>query len=217
MEKTSNEQKIIEETVEYVKDKYNKLGPSHDFWHVYRVWKNSINISKSENVNLFIVEMAALLHDLYDSKYFNGTLEDATNLLVKYLNSKGVEDKISDKIIDIINNMSYSKNSSVNSLEQAVVSDADRLDAIGAIGIARCFTYSGEKNRTLHIPGVLGGKSREEYKKLGSETAIAHFNDKLLKIKDSMLTNSGKKIAKKRHDYLQEFYNQFLAEWDGLK
>jgi uncharacterized protein len=214
---TYNEQ-VIEETVAYVKENLSSYGSSHDWEHIRRVWTNAKQIAKAEKTNLYIVELAALLHDLTDRKYYKGTEQEGNKLLIQYLEEKNIDTKTISHILEIINNMSFSKNAEVLSPEQAVVQDADRLDAIGAIGIARCMAYSGEINNPIFLPDLdETPKSIEDYKKTGSSSAIAHFYDKLFHIKDKMMTTTGRRIAEERHNFMQTYIQQFLAEYQGKR
>lgn len=212
-----NKNQIIENTIQFVKEKLESYGGSHDWLHIYRVWKNAINIAKAEEVDIFIVELAALLHDITDWKYFKGSQKEGDKLIYDWLLKCNVRDKDIEKILLIINNMGFSKDGKMTSLEQAVVQDADRLDAIGAIGIARCFVYTGEVGNQMYVPGLKEEfNSLEKYReKGGNKNAISHFYDKLLLIKDKMITNTGKEIAEKRHQYMLNYLEQFYDECEG--
>jgi len=210
------DKQVIEETKAYVKESFSAYGSSHDWEHIRRVWTNAKQIAQEETVDLYTVELAALLHDLTDRKYYKGTEEEGNKMLTDFLKRKNIEPSRITRILEIINNMSYSKNAEVLSPEQAVVQDADRLDAIGAIGIARCMAYSGEINNPIYLPDIdQTPKSIKDYKKSGSTSAIAHFYDKLFLIKDKMVTPAGKKIAEQRHIFMQSYIDQFLQEYQG--
>lgn len=219
---TSKQQKtIIQQTEEFVKTELAEAEGGHDWWHIYRVWLTSRKIAETEAVNLFIVELAALLHDIADPKFHNGDEKIGPKVAFDFLQTQNVSDEVVDHVLNIIKNMSF-KNSlgvvSFHSPEMAVVQDADRLDAIGAIGIARAFNYGGFKNRSLFNPNEKPklNMSKEEYKK-GDSPTINHFYEKLLLLKDKMNTNTGKLMAAKRHQYMEEFLEQFYSEWEGME
>ncbi len=197
---------IIEQTVEFVKECLKGAESGHDWWHIERVWNNAKLLIKSEEVDPFIVELAALLHDIADSKFHNGDEEIGPKKAGEFLNSIGVEDEIIIHIQQIIRNMSFKASLGTlnfSSKEMEVVQDADRLDAIGAIGIARAFTYGGFKNRELYnpeIPPALN-MTKEEYKSSNAPT-INHFYEKLLLLKDKMNTQTGLRIAEERHQFI---------------
>ena len=213
---------IIEKTIAFVKEKLNDAEGGHDWFHTERVWKNAIRISQSEDVDDFVVELAALLHDIADSKFHNGDESIGPKVAREFLFSQNVDSAIIEHVVSIIENMSF-KNSfdnkeDFNSIDLQVVQDADRLDAIGAIGIARCFNYGGFKNRAIYNPSISPkvNMTKEEYKHSDAPT-INHFYEKLLLLKDLMNTNTGRKMAQERHDYMLSFLDQFYAEWNGEK
>ncbi|WP_405609866.1 HD domain-containing protein [Polaribacter sp. Asnod1-A03] len=214
---------IIENTITFVKKELENAEGGHDWFHIERVFKNAILISKNEKVDAFVVSLGALLHDIADPKFYDGDETIGPRIATEFLKSQKVDNLIIDHVINIINHISYKNSLNKNakkftSKELAVVQDADRLDAIGAIGIARCFNYGGFKNRALYNPEILPNlnMTKEEYKSSKAPT-INHFYEKLLLLKDKMNTNSGKKIAKQRHVYMEEFLNQFYDEWNGIK
>lgn len=217
------EEKIINNTISFVKKTLKGAEGGHDWFHIDRVYKNSLLIAKKENVNIFIVSLGALLHDIADAKFHNGDETIGPKVASEFLFSQNVDSSIIEHVANIIKNISY-KNSldknaqTFSSPELLVVQDADRLDAIGAIGIARCFNYGGFKNRALYNPDVLPNlnMSKEEYKKSDSPT-INHFYEKLLLIKDKMNTYTGHFLAEERHRYMETFLKQFYAEWNGEK
>lgn len=218
-----NQEKIIKSTIEFVKKELENAEGGHDWFHIERVFKNAILISKEEKVNVFVVSLAALLHDIADAKFFNGDETIGPKKASEFLHSLEVDNGIIAHVINIITHMSYknefSKESApINSKEFQVVQDADRLDAIGAIGIARCFNYGGYKNRPLYNPSILPNlnMTKEEYKNSDAPT-INHFYEKLLLLKDKMNTKTGKKIASDRHEYMNQFLQQFYDEWNGVK
>lgn len=210
---------LIELTQKFVKQKLENAEGGHDWWHVYRVWNMSKNIAKTENVNPLIVELGALLHDIADSKFNDGDETIGPILAAKFLESQNVEEEITDHVIKIIKNISFKGGKEISkfkSLELDVVQDADRLDAIGAIGIARTFNYGGYKNREIYNPTILPNlnMTKEEYKNSEAPT-INHFYEKLLLLKDRMNTKTGKNIALKRHKIMEEYLKQFYKEWNG--
>jgi uncharacterized protein len=210
---------IINQTVQFVKESLQGAETGHDWWHIERVWNNAKLLIKSEDVDPFIVELAALLHDIADSKFHNGDEEIGPKKAGEFLNSIGVEDEIIIHIQQIIRNMSFKASLGTlnfTSKEMEVVQDADRLDAIGAIGIARAFTYGGFKNRELYnpeIPPALN-MTKEEYKSSNAPT-INHFYEKLLLLKDKMNTQTGLRIAEERHKFMLTYLEQFYNEWNG--
>lgn len=217
-----NQKEQIEKTIVFVKETLKHAEGGHDWFHTLRVFNNCSLISKNEEVDVFVVQLGALLHDIADSKFHDGDETLGPKLARDFLNSIQVEKQVIDHVINIIENISYG--SSLNpsktfkSPELDVVQDADRLDALGAIGIARTFNYGGFKNRTLYNPDILPdlNMSQETYKKSTAPT-INHFYEKLLLLKDLMNTKTGKQIAQKRHEYMEGFLEQFYAEWEGLQ
>lgn len=216
-----NDSELVEETIVFVKGTLKGAEGGHDWFHVQRVFNNTLLLAKEENVNILVVSLAALLHDIADPKFHNGDESIGPQRAKDFLNSLNVEGKISKHVIDIIKNMSF-KNSldknrkSFNSKELQVVQDADRLDAIGAIGIARAFNYGGYKNRELYNPDIAPNlnMTKEAYKKSKAPT-INHFYEKLLLLKDKMNTTTGKKIAEQRHQVMLDYLEQFYKEWNG--
>jgi len=211
-------EKIVNETVEYVKSQLSEAEGGHDWWHTYRVWRNAIKIASSEDVDLKVVELSALLHDIADSKFHDGDEEIGPATAQSYLESKGVENNITDHVVSIIRNMSFKtslEGVSFTSPEMLVVQDADRLDAIGAVGIARAFSYGGFKNRLLFNPNVLPDlqMTKEQYKKSTAPT-INHFYEKLLLLKDKMNTKTGRLLAEKRHQFMIHYLAEFYEEVD---
>ena len=218
-----NKEKIITATIAFVKKELKNAEGGHDWFHIARVFKNSILISKDEKVDVFVVSLAALLHDIADPKFYNGDETVGPKVATKFLKEQEVHEQIINHVVHIIKHISF-KNSfdkaseKFTSIELKVVQDADRLDAIGAIGIARCFNYGGFKNRALYDPEIIPNlnMTKEEYKKSDAPT-INHFYEKLLLLKDKMNTASGKKIATQRHAFMETYLQQFYDEWDGLK
>lgn len=210
---------LIENTISFVKKELQNAEGGHDWFHIERVYKNALNISKEENCNEIIVALGALLHDIADSKFHNGDETVGPRVAREFLESQNTSEEIIVHVINIIENISFKGGNferKFSSIELDIVQDADRLDAIGAIGIARCFNYGGFKNRPLYNPEVAVNinMTKEEYKNSVSPT-INHFYEKLLLLKDKMNTKSGKKIAEERHNYTEGFLEQFFAECDG--
>ncbi|MDE0967512.1 MAG: HD domain-containing protein [Flavobacteriaceae bacterium] len=216
----SKKEIIIEATKVFVKETLKDAEAGHDWFHTLRVYNNARLIAKSESVDLYIVALGALLHDIADSKFHNGDDTVGPRVARKFLLQHNVDSFVINSVIDIINNISFNKsletNNKPNSIELDVVQDADRLDAIGAIGIARCFNYGGFKNRKLFDPSIKPNlkMSKKEYKNSKAPT-INHFYEKLLLLSDKMNTKTGKKIAKERHQFMTEYLDQFHAEWEG--
>ncbi len=210
---------LISKIAEEVKTKLEGEGSGHDWWHVYRVWKMAQRIGKGEKANLLIVEMGALLHDIADWKFYDGDDTVGPKIAGEILTKYGVQKEISDTVGKIIKEGSF-KGAGVkiepSTLEGKIVQDADRLDAIGAIGIARTFAYGGHKNRAMYDPAVKPTlhASKEEYIKNQSPT-INHFYEKLLLLKDLMNTKTAKQIAGDRHKFMEEYLNRFFGEWEG--
>ena len=213
---------IIEVTKNYVKATLKDAEGGHDWFHTLRVYNNAKLIAENEKVDNYIVALGALLHDIADSKFHNGDDTVGPNMARDFLVSHNVDSSVIDSVIDIIINISFNKsldnNKNCNSPELDVVQDADRLDAIGAIGIARCFNYGGFKNRKLFDPSIKPNMnlSKNEYKNSTAPT-LNHFYEKLLLLSDKMNTKTGKKIAENRHQFMMEYLDQFKAEWDGNK
>jgi uncharacterized protein len=212
---------IIEKTIVFVKQKLHDAEGGHDWFHIERVYKNAILIAKNENCNLQIVELGALLHDIADSKFNNGDETVGPKVARDFLESENIDENTIQHVVNIIENISFKGGNfekKFTSIELEIVQDADRLDAIGAIGIARTFNYGGFKNRQLYNPEILPNlnMSKEEYKNSESPT-INHFYEKLLLLKDKMNTKTGKKIAQERHNYMSNFLEQFYGEWNGEK
>ena len=219
MTKSAKQQKTIVNTVQFVKLQLADAEGGHDWWHIYRVWKLSLKIAKAEDVDLFVVELAALLHDIADPKFHDGNEEIGPRMAEDFLLEQNIDKPTIDHVVNIIKNMSF-KNSlgkvNFKSPEMFVVQDADRLDAIGAIGIARAFNFGGFKGRPLFDPEIRPQlkMSKEEYKKSLSPT-INHFYEKLLLLKDKMNTRTGWQMAEERHEFMEEFLGRFLSEWEG--
>ncbi len=192
---------ILIKAQEYIKETFLKEGTGHDYYHIERVVTNARRILQTEHADSFIVELSAWLHDLGDQKLNNG-IDKSEELMSAFLKSLAVEEPIIDRVIEIVSQVSFSKGNKPSSIEAEIVQDADRLDAIGAIGIARCFAYGGSKNRILYSPDE---KEKEN-------SSIQHFYDKLFKLKDLMNTESAKLIAAKRHSFMEEYITEFYRE-----
>ena len=211
-----SENQIIKQTAEFVKQKLEGEGSGHDWWHIYRVWQNAKSIAQEEGGNHFVIELAALLHDIADHKFHNGDESVGPKVAREFLSSIGAEENTLKMVIQIMEEISFSKGMLPTSLEGKIVQDADRLDAIGAIGIARTFAYGGFMKREIYNPNipVEDYENKEAYKKNTNPT-LNHFYDKLLKLKDLMNTAKGKHLAEGRHAYMKEYLNQFYLEWEG--
>jgi uncharacterized protein len=212
---------LIDRTIAFVKEKLDKAEGGHDWFHIERVYKNALLISKDEDCDLNVVQLGALLHDIADSKFHDGDETVGPRTARAFLESENVPKETINHVINIIANISFKGGNlgqQFNSKELEIVQDADRLDAIGAIGIARTFNYGGFKNRAIYNPSIAPNlnMSKEEYKKSEAPT-LNHFYEKLLLLKDKMHTETGKKIALERHKYMENFLSQFYAEWDGEK
>ena len=218
--------KIIQETIDFIRKKLEDSEPGHDWWHIYRVWNLSKKIYNEESKkrkelgseeSRIIVELGALLHDIADYKFTND--ESAGERVAREFLFGKVNDEVIDKVVDIINNISFKGESYIQKVkfpELDIVQDADRLDAIGAIGIARAFSYGGFKKRNMYDPNIKPklGMSKEEYIK-NKGTTINHFYEKLLLLKDRMNTETGKKLAEHRHKFMESFLSEFFNEWEG--
>ena len=210
---------LISKTILFVRKQLQNAEGGHDWFHIERVYKNAIAISENEKCNTMIVQLGALLHDIADSKFHNGDESIGPKIARTFLESEKVEAETINQVINIIENISFKGGNfekKFNSIELEIVQDADRLDAIGAIGIARTFNYGGFKNRPLYNPAISPNlhMNKEEYKNSEAPT-INHFYEKLLLLKDKMNTETGKKIAQQRHHFMETFLSQFYAEWDG--
>ncbi len=211
-------EEIIQRTAEYVKGEFARDSSGHDWWHIVRVWKTALALCKYENADVYTVELAALLHDLDDWK-LSPSAEGRPARAEAWLRQMGVAPALAEHVCEIITGLSFKGalvETPMRSLEGQIVQDADRLDAIGAIGIARAFAYGGHKGRLLYDPASPPQMhaSFEQYQNSGSAT-INHFYEKLLLLKDRMNTPTAKKIAAQRHAHTEQFLEQFLREWEG--
>lgn len=223
-------EEIIQRTAEYVKGEFERDSSGHDWWHIVRVWKTALALCRQERADDFTVELAALLHDLDDWKLVASPLHPSPGgrraggegrpvRAEAWLRQMGVAPAVTDHICEIITSLSFKGalvQTPMRTLEGQIVQDADRLDAIGAIGIARAFAYGGHKGRLLYDPASPPQMhaSFEQYQNSGSAT-LNHFYEKLLLLKDRMNTATAKKIAAQRHAYMEQFLEQFLREWEG--
>jgi len=214
-----NEETILKQTEEYVKNKLSGEDSGHDWWHIHRVRKIAVHIGTLENADLFVVQLAALLHDISDWKFNDGNFNAGSKLAREWLETLQVRAEIISHVCEIIKGVSFKGagvKTKMGTLEGMIVQDADRLDAIGAIGIARTFAYGGHKSREIYNPGIRPEwhGSFEEYKN-GTGPVINHFYEKLLLLKDLMNTETARKIAVERHRYMEQFLERFFREWDG--
>ncbi len=210
---------IIQNTIQFVKETLQNAEGGHDWFHIERVWRNSKLIAQSEDVNMEIVELGALLHDIADSKFNNGDESVGPKMATAFLESQQVDANKIEHVIAIIENISFKGGNQLQkfkSLELDVVQDADRLDAIGAVGIARAFNYGGFKNRALYDPAIEPelNMTKEEYK-VSTAPTINHFYEKLLLLKNRINTETGKKMAEQRHQFMELYLKQFYNEWNG--
>jgi uncharacterized protein len=209
---------IIQNTIQFVKEKLEGAEAGHDWFHIERVWKLSKKIAQTEDCNLEVIELSALLHDIADPKFHNGDETLALKISKEFLEAQNVEEQIIQQALFIIQNISFKNRGEVPQnlpIELKVVQDADRIDAIGAIGVARTFNFGGFKNNMMYHPDIQPklNMSKEEYKK-SNGTTVNHFYEKLLLLKDLMNTNEGKKIAEERHQFMLTFLDQFMKEWN---
>ncbi|MCK9639333.1 MAG: HD domain-containing protein [Prolixibacteraceae bacterium] len=211
------EQNIIDACASYVKNELEDGEKGHDWWHIQRVWHTARLIANTEPSDPFVVELAALLHDIADSKFYGGDEEIGPQKAETFLKSMNVQSDVVEHVVNIIRHISFKGGNHLqffDSPELQVVQDADRLDAMGAIGIARAFHYGGFKNRLLYHPDIQPNMNmtKEEYKKSDAPT-INHFYEKLLLLKDRMNTPTGKALAKRRHAFMEQFLTEFHYEW----
>ncbi len=210
---------IIQKTIAYVKETLCNAEGGHDWWHAYRVWKLAQKIAKTEAVDLFIVEIGALLHDIADAKFYDGDESAGPCKARDFLIALDVDQEIIAHVVKIIENISFKGGKHLTqfkSPELDVIQDADRLDAMGAIGIARTFNYGGFKHRTIYNPEIAPNlnMTKEEYKNTNAPT-INHFYEKLLLLRDKMNTSTAKSMANHRQVYMQQYLDEFYKEWAG--
>lgn len=212
---------LIDATVAYVKQELAGAEGGHDWWHIYRVWQSAKHIGATESVNMLVVELGALLHDIADSKFHGGDENIGPAKAAAFMQQLQIPAEIMEHVVNIIRHISFKGGNNARtfySAELGVVQDADRLDAIGAIGIARAFNYGGFKNRALHDPAIVPDlhMTKEAYKNSTTPT-INHFYEKLLLLKDRMNTATGKAMAEERHQFMEVFLDRFYREWEGEK
>lgn len=212
---------LIEKTKAFVKQQLQGAEGGHDWFHIERVYNNALLIAKGEKCDPAVVQLGALLHDIADSKFHDGDETVGPETARKFLQQENVSETIIDQVVGIIENISFKGGNfdkKFSSVELDIVQDADRLDALGAIGIARTFNYGGFKNRALYDPAIQPNlnMTKEEYKASTAPT-VNHFYEKLLLLKDRMNTPTGKQLAEERHRYMEDFLSQFYAEWNGEK
>ena len=216
----AEEQNWIDQTVEYVKAEQAGESSGHDWWHTYRVWKNAQHLASKElSCDIVIVELAALLHDIADHKFHGGDLSVGPKVAREWLEGLQVPISIIDRITQIIASLSFkgaNVKDQMDSLEGRIVQDADRLDAIGAIGVARTFAYGGHAGHDMYDP-TLSPTLHSSFEAYTSEksTTVNHFYEKLLLLKDRMHTSAAKRIAEERHRFMETFLTQFFQEWEG--
>lgn len=211
---------MIDNAMEYIKDIFSGDSGGHDYYHTIRVYKLATEIAKQENADINIVQLAALLHDVDDIKLSPETYDTKKNA-VNFMIYNGVDEKVKNVVCKIIDEVSFAGTDSVapSTIEGKCVQDADRLDAIGAIGIARTFAYGGSRGRKIYDPDIEPriGMGKEEYRQDQNSTSINHFYEKLLLLKDMLNTSTAKKLAEHRQAVMQEFLQEFMAEWEGEK
>lgn len=214
---------IVEETITFVKETLKNAEGGHDWFHIKRVFQNAMYIAKDEDVDILVVSLGALLHDIADAKFYDGDESIGPQMATDFLRSLKIKKKVINHVVKIIKHISFknsigkSKKKSFASKELQVVQDADRLDAIGAIGIARAFNYGGFKNREIYNPDIAPNLklTKAAYKKSTAPT-INHFYEKLLLLKEKMNTDTGKKLAEERHQFMLDYLEQFYKEWNPL-
>jgi uncharacterized protein len=216
-----NDAEIIEKTIEFVRRELEDAEGGHDWFHIQRVYRNTLLIARQEKADLLTVSLASLLHDIADSKFHSGDEEIGPKKAFRFMQELDIDPDIRNHVIEIIRNISYKNSLEVtmnnfDSLELRVVQDADRLDAMGAVGIARAFNFGGFAGRKLYDPEIQPNQkmSKEEYKKCTGPT-INHFYEKLLLLRDLMHTNTGKRLARNRHTFMLDFLEEFFQEWSG--
>lgn len=214
-------EEIIDNTRQFVETSLAGAEGGHDWWHIYRVWKLAVNIAAAEKADILVVELAALLHDIADAKFHDGDETKGPRMAGEFLQTLNVDEHVIDHVSKIISNISFKGGQvarTFSSAELSVVQDADRLDAMGAIGIARTFNYGGFRNREIYNPGIppVPGMDKETYR-LSQAPTINHFYEKLLLLKDLMNTGTGKRMAERRHDFMLAYLDEFFREWEGEK
>ncbi len=214
---------IIKSVAERVKEKMLGESTGHDWWHVYRVWKNAIYLAEHEKgIDVYVVQLAALLHDIADWKFSGGDTTAGAKMAREMLEDVGVERGSIEIVCDIVENVSFKGGfgTRLSTKEGMIVQDADRLDALGAIGIARAFAYGGSKGREIYNPGIspLQYRDFEDYKKSNSRsTTVNHFYEKLFLLTGQMGTEAGRRIAREREEFMKEYLDRFYEEWNGRR
>ena len=217
-----DKQQVIQNTISHLKEQFASDASGHDWWHMYRVWQLAKTIAATEpEADMFIVELGALLHDIADWKFTGGDMEAGPRVAREWLTGQHVDEKVIVQIEDIIRNVSFKGAgvaSKMKTIEGKIVSDADKLDAIGALGIARTFAYGGSKGRLMYDPErkPTPDMDFEAYKSSNSPT-INHFYEKLLLLKDRLFTKEARRLAEKRHVFMEQFLDEFFEEWDGRR
>lgn len=216
------ERVIFDDTKRMIAEKFSRESTGHDYWHMERVWALAKEIAADEkDVDMDVLELAVWLHDLADHKFHDGDMEAGPRAVHEWLQSLGVDGSVDERVQNVIRTSSYTatlESGPPQAVEARILHDADKLDALGAIGVARAFAYGGMKGRSIHNPTIEpnANQTAKQYKNSQSGT-VNHFYEKLLKLKDMMLTEKGKHIAQSRHEFMQQFLDEFLAEWDGDK
>lgn len=214
-----NPEELVAVTAQHVESLFAGEGSGHDWWHIRRVWQNALQIGKKEQADLMVVQLGALLHDIADWKFHHGDEEAGPKAAQEWLRSHNAPQELINKVCQIVREVTFKGagvDTTPSTLEGKVVQDADRLDAIGAIGIGRAFAYGGHKGREMYHPNQAPQlhASFEEYKKNQAPT-LNHFYEKLFLLKDRINTVAGQEMAQERHQYMQQFVQQFLQEWHG--
>jgi uncharacterized protein len=214
-----NKRDPVSETAEFVKEKFANDSTGHDWWHLYRVWTMAKRIAEEEKgANMLVVELAALLHDIADWKFHDGDSGVGPTAAREWLKNINTDEENIDQVVYIIKHISFKggfDEHKMQTLEGKIVQDADRLDALGAIGLARLFATGAKLGKIIHDPSKEYTSFEEYYKNISKNTMINHFYEKLLLLKDKMNTKTGKKIALHRHEYMERYLEEFYAEWDG--
>lgn len=208
---TQSEKQKLQTTISFVKESLSQAESGHDWWHILRVWNNAMHLCEKRECNVFLVGLGVLLHDIADPKFYDGDTEVGPERTKAFLQELGVSDSIIKQVVDIVRFSSFSASKAglpqPDSIEFQIVQDADRLDALGAIGIARTFNYGGYKNNPIYLPELLDSEE--------NTSTIQHFHDKLFHLKKLMNTPEAKAIAEERHKYMEEFTSRFMLEWEG--
>jgi len=215
-----SKEEVVAKTAEFIKNKFANDSTGHDWWHMYRVWQLAKHIAAGEKgADMLVVELAVLLHDIADHKLHGGDTEPGAIAARRWLQSLKVDKQTTDHVENIVRHVSFKSADTQNeldTLEGQVVHDADKLDAMGAIGIARVFSFGGANGRLIYDPDQPPLENYNyELAKLKNTSAVHHFYEKLLILKDRMYTKTGKQMAKHRHKFMEDYLEEFYAEWDG--